>query len=32
MLEGDLIAHGEIFDQAHLDAALATFEELNRGR
>jgi hypothetical protein len=30
MLEGDLIAHGEIFDEAHLDAALAKFEELNR--
>jgi hypothetical protein len=32
MLKGDLIAHGEIFDEEHLDAALVTFEELNRGR
>jgi hypothetical protein len=32
MLEGDLIAHGEIFDEEHLDAAFVTFEELNRGR
>jgi hypothetical protein len=29
-VQGDLISHGEIFDEADLDAALARFDELSR--
>src|SRR5262249_55838637 len=29
-VEGDLITHGELFDEAALDAALARFDEMDR--